>query len=237
MSTVLVTGGSRGIGRATCLAFAKLGYDVAFNYSKDEAGALETVSLLQSEGCEPLVFKCDLADEKKVDEMIGNIFGLEILVNNAGISQFGMIQDTTLENWNRIFAVNTTGAFLCTRAAINKFLKRGSGSIVNVSSIWGETGGACEAAYSASKAALIGFTKAAAKELAPSGINVNCVSCGMIETAMNERLSDAEKKAFLEDVPLGRAGTSEEVAQAIVFLARSKYITGEVLRINGGGLI
>ena len=133
--------------------------------------------------------------------------------------------------------MNTTGAFLCTRAAINKFLKRGSGSIVNVSSIWGETGGACEAAYSASKAALIGFTKAAAKELAPSGINVNCVSCGMIETAMNERLSDAEKKAFLEDVPLRRAGTPEEVAQAIVFLARSKYITGEVLRINGGGLI
>ena len=126
------------------------------------------------------------------------------------------------------------GAFFCTRAAIPKFLRRGGGSIVNISSVWGEAGASCEAAYSASKAALIGFTKAAAKELAPAGIRVNCVCCGMIETDMNARLTESEKAAFLADVPCGRAGTPEEVAAAAVFLAEHRYMTGEVLRVDGG---
>ena len=126
---------------------------------------------------------------------------------------------------------------MCTREAVPKFLKRGGGCIVNISSLWGETGASCEAAYSASKAALIGFTKAAAKELAPSGIRVNCVSAGMIATDMNARFTEEERAAFVASQPLAREGSPEEVAAAALFLARHKYITGEVLRVNGGALI
>ncbi len=231
---VLVTGGSRGIGRAVCLAFAQDGSDVAFCYSKDEAGAAETARLIERAGAGALAIRCDVSDEEQVREMFAAVPSLTVLVNNAGIAQFGEISDTSLAEWNRVMAVNAGGAFLCTRAAVPKFMRRGEGCIVNISSVWGETGGACEAAYSASKAALIGFTKAAAKELAPSNIRVNCVSCGYIETEMNARLSQEEKAEFLRDVPLGRAGTPEEVAAAVLFLAKNKYITGEVLRVNGG---
>lgn len=231
---VLVTGGSRGIGRAVCLAFAQDGSDVAFCYSKDEAGSAETARLIERAGAGALAIRCDVSDEEQVREMFAAVPSLTVLVNNAGIAQFGEIADTSLAEWNRVMAVNAGGAFLCTRAAVPKFMRRGEGCIVNISSVWGEAGGACEAAYSASKAALIGFTKAASKELAPSNIRVNCVSCGYIETEMNARLSQEEKAEFLRGVPLGRAGTPEEVAAAVLFLAKNKYITGEVLRVNGG---
>ena len=159
-----------------------------------------------------------------------------MLVNNAGVASYGLIQDMPLSEWNRVFSVNMTGAFLCTRAAIPKLRARG-GCIVNVASMWGEVGASCEAAYSASKAALIGFTKAAAKELGPAGIRVNAVSCGMIETEMNARFSAREKAAFTDTIPSGRQGTAEEAAAAVRFLAESKYITGEILRVNGGAVI
>ena len=161
----------------------------------------------------------------------------QVLVNNAGISSFGLIQDTPLSQWEAIFRVNMTGAFLCTRAAIPKFLKRGEGCIVNISSMWGETGASCEAAYSASKAALLGFTKAAAKELGPSGIRVNAVTCGMIDTKMNEVLSAEDRLEFIRNLPIPREGTAYEVAEAVLFLSKNKYITGEILRINGGAVI
>ena len=231
---ILVTGGSRGIGRAVCSAFAQDGSDVAFCYLKDEAGAAETARLIERAGAGALAIRCDVSDEEQVREMFAAVSSLTVLVNNAGIAQFGEIADTSLAEWNRVMAVNAGGAFLCTRAAVQKFMRRGEGCIVNISSVWGEEGGACEAAYSASKAALVGFTKAAAKELAPSNIRVNCVSCGFIETEMNARLSQEEKAEFLRGVPLGRAGTPEEVAAAVLFLAKNKYITGEVLRVNGG---
>ena len=144
---------------------------------------------------------------------------------------------TALQEWNDVFSVNMVGAFLCTRAAIPKFVRRGGGCVINISSIWGETGASCEAAYSASKAALIGFTKAAAKELAPSGIRVNCVAAGMISTRMNGQLSEEERKSFVSAQPIAREGTAEEVASAVYFLSRQKYVTGEVLRVNGGALI
>lgn len=234
MSTALVTGGSRGIGRAICLEFARAGYDVAFCWSKDEAGAKETARLISEAGAGALSFCCDVSDEAQVQAMFGQIFGLSVLVNNAGVALYKQVQDTLFAEWKQVFSVNADGAFLCTRAALPKFLQRGGGSIVNIASVWGEAGGSCEAAYSASKAALIGFTKACAKEFAPSGIRVNCLSCGFIETEMNARLSRAEREAFFADVPLGRAGTPEEAAAAVRFLAESRYITGEVLRVNGG---
>ncbi len=237
MSTALVTGGSRGIGRAICVAFARAGYDVAFCYSKDEAGAGETCRCIEAAGAGALPFLCDVTDEQKVGELFCSVPGLTVLVNNAGIAHYGLIQDTALEDWERVFAVNVRAAFLCTRAAIPKFLKRGEGCVVNISSIWGETGGSCEAAYSSSKAALIGFTKAAAKELAPSKIRVNCIAAGMIETEMNARFTAKERAAFVKGIPLGREGTPEEVAAAVLFLVNQPYMTGEVLRINGGALI
>ena len=234
MGMVLVTGGSRGIGRACCAAFAKAGWDVAFCYARDEAGAAETRRLIEACGAGALAFRCDVRSEAQVNEMFSALPGLSALVNNAGVSLFSQLQDTSLAQWREVFAVNCEGAFLCTRAAVPLFLRRGGGAIVNISSVWGEAGASCEAAYSASKAALIGFTKAAAKELAPSGIRVNCVSCGIVDTQMNVRLTEAEKQAFLQDVPLGRQGTPEEVAACALFLARHPYITGEVLRVNGG---
>ena len=172
-----------------------------------------------------------------MNALVAAVPGLAAHDNNAGTALFSQIQDTSLAQWREVFAVNCEGAFLCTRAAVPVFLRRGGGSIVNISSLWGETGASCEAAYSASKAALIGFTKAAAKELAPSGIRVNCVSCGIVDTRMNARLTEAERAAFLEGVPLGRQGTPEEIASAALFLTQSRYITGEVLRVNGGALI
>lgn len=234
MGMVLVTGGSRGIGRACCAAFAKAGWDVAFCYARDEAGAAETRRLIEACGAGALAFRCDVRSEAQVNEMFSALPGLSALVNNAGVSLFSQLQETSLAQWREVFAVNCEGAFLCTRAAVPLFLRRGGGAIVNISSVWGEEGASCEAAYSASKAALIGFTKAAAKELAPSGIRVNCVSCGIVDTQMNARLTEAEKQAFLQDVPLGRQGTPEEVAASALFLARHPYITGEVLRVNGG---
>ena len=234
MGMVLVTGGSRGIGRACCAAFAKAGWDVAFCYARDEADAAETRRLIEACGAGALAFRCDVRSEAQVNEMFSALPGLSALVNNAGVSLFSQLQDTSLAQWREVFAVNCEGAFLCTRAAVPLFLRRGGGAIVNISSVWGEEGASCEAAYSASKAALIGFTKAAAKELAPSGIRVNCVSCGIVDTQMNARLTEAEKQAFLQDVPLGRQGMPEEIAACALFLARHPYITGEVLRVNGG---
>ncbi len=234
MAMVLVTGGSRGIGRACCTAFAQAGWDVAFCYDKDEAGAEETRRLVSERGAGVLALRCDVRSEEQVERMFAALSGVSVLVNNAGVALFAQIQNTTLAQWREVFSVNTEGAFLCTRAAIPRFLRRGGGCIVNVSSVWGEAGASCESAYSASKAALIGFTKAAAKELAPSGIRVNCVACGMADTQMNARLSEQERQAFLQNVPAGRQAAPEEVAAAVLFLAQSRYITGEVLRVNGG---
>lgn len=237
MSTVLITGASRGIGRATAVCFARAGYDVAFCYSKDEEGARRTAELIRREGREPLIFRADISNEADVKAMVDSVFSLEVLVNNAGIALYRELSETTLEEWRRVFSVNTEGAFLCTRYAAEKMRKRGGGCIVNISSVWGETGGSCEVAYSASKAALIGFTKAAAKELAPAGIRVNCIAAGIVDTLMNASLSKNEIADFVTKIPADRMASSEEIAEGVLFLAKSGYITGEVLRINGGLLM
>lgn len=241
MKNVLITGASGGIGRAAAVAFAAKGYQVAIHYRSDIEGAEKTRQRCKNAGKGRIfVFQADISKETDVSYMFDRIQaemgGLDILINNAGIADFGLVQDTSEEDWDRLFAVNCKGVFFCSRAAVPMMLKKKIGSIVNIGSMWGERGASCETAYSASKAAVSGFTKALAKELAPSGIRVNCVAPGLIDTGMNRRLTREELVSFAEDTPLGRIGTPEEVAKAIVFLAEedSSFITGQVLAVDGG---
>lgn len=159
---------------------------------------------------------------------------LDVLVNNAGISKIKVIQDTTVADWNKIFDVNVKSTFLCCREVTNRMVAAGGGSIINISSIWGEVGASCEVAYSASKGAVIAFTKALAKELAPSNVRVNCVSPGVIDTDMNAHLTGAETEELIESIPVGRIGSPSDVGEAVVFMAENGYITGEVLSVGGG---
>lgn len=226
--TVLITGGVRGIGKAIAVAFAKRGERVVVTYSKDEGNAEKMRAL----GIEAV--RADVSDENAIVRLFAQIGRVDVLVNNAGVSQLKQIQDVSYAEFERLFAVNVGGAFLCSREAVKGMLARKSGLIVNISSVWGEVGGSCESVYSASKAALIGFTKALAKELGLSGIRVNAVSPGVIDTAMNARFSAEEMGALKEEIPLGRLGTGEDVAKAVLFLADNDYITGIDLPVGGG---
>ena len=228
MKTVLITGGTRGIGKAIAIAFQKKCYRVVVTYSKDEISATECKGL----GLE--VYKVDVRDENSVVELFKKLGRVDILVNNAGVSLIKQIQDTTKEDWDNLFAVNVTGAFLCAREASKQMISNQSGVIINISSIWGEVGASCEVAYSASKGALIAFTKALAKELAPSKIRVNCVSPGVIQTQMNACFSKEDLSALEEEIPAGRLGYPEEVASAVLFLEENEYVTGIDLAVNGG---
>lgn len=237
MKTALITGGTKGIGKAIALAFLQQGYEVVLNYDKDEAAALATQEEFNMMGYCTVLQRADVSDEEQVADMFREFFSvydrLDVLVNNAGISYVNVIQDTALKDWERIFAVNVRGAFLCCREAVDSMIGSG-GCIINVSSIWGEVGASCEVAYSASKGALIAFTKALAKELAPSRVRVNCVSPGVIDTQMNSHLSSAEMEELIDQIPLGRLGRPEDVANACVYLAENSYVTGEVLSVGGG---
>ena len=228
MKTVLVTGGVRGIGRAIANAFLQKGYRVAVTYSKDE----ENACLARQAGLE--VYQADVSNEKDVLALFQRFSSLDVLVNNAGVSLIKQIQDTTEEDFDKVFAVNMKGAFLCARAATKVMLAKNSGLIVQISSVWGEVGGSCESVYSASKGALLAFTKALAKELGYSGIRVNAVSPGVIDTPMNARFSSEETSAICEEIPAGRMGTAEEVAKAVLFLEENEYVTGIDLPVNGG---
>lgn len=228
MKTVLVTGGVRGIGKAIALAFLKKGYRVIATYSKDEEGAKETLS----EGVE--VYKADVRKEEDILTLFQKVGEVDILVNNAGASLIKQIQDTTKAEMDDLFAVNVIGAILFSREAAKGMISKQSGLIINISSVWGEVGASCESVYSASKGALIAFTKALAKELGWSGIRVNCVSPGVIDTKMNGHFSCEEKTALVEEIPVGRMGQAEEIASAVVFLEENGYITGIDLPVNGG---
>lgn len=229
MKRALVTGGTRGIGLAVCRLFSQNGYAVTATYSHSEEDAVRARKLLPSVA----FVKADVSSEADAEALFAGFSALDVLVCNAGVALFKQVQDVTAEEYRRVMDTDMGGVFLCAKHAVKKMLERG-GAIVNVASVWGETGGSCESVYSAAKGAVIAFTKALAKELAPSGITVNCVSPGVIETSMNARLTAGEKKMLEEEIPLGRFGTAEEVASAILFLAEHRYITGQVLSVNGG---
>ena len=228
MKKVLITGGTRGIGKAIALKFIKKGYRVCVTYSKDE----ESATKMREMGVE--TYKCDVRKESEIKLLFEKFGAVDILVNNAGVSLIKLTQDVTAEEWDDLFAVNVRGAFLCSREAIKGMLFNQKGLIVNISSVWGEVGASCETAYSASKSALIGFTKALAKELAPSGIRVNCISPGVIDTKMNEHFTPDDLALIKEEIPVGRLGKSEEIATAVVFLEENEYITGVDLPVGGG---
>ena len=238
MKTVFITGGSRGIGRAMVKLFSERGYSVAFTYNSSESQANE-LSLLTG----ALAIKADSSSEKEVKnavkiakEKLGNI---EILINNAAVSSFSLFTDITLEEWNKIFSVNVNGAFLYSRELLGDMINNKCGRIINVSSMWGITGSSCEVHYSATKAALIGMTKALAKEVGPSGITVNCIAPGVIDTDMNKSISPEDIDTLKNETPLMRIGSPEEIAEAAFFLAGdgATFITGAVLNVNGGYLI
>lgn len=230
MREVLVTGGTRGIGLACVEKFLAAGDRVTALWSQD----LPSAERARERFPAVRFLRADVAKEEDVQQVFEHLPMLDVLVNNAGVSLFAQVQDTSLSDFERVMAVNAGGTFLCCKYAVKKFLARGSGAIVNVSSVWGETGGSCESAYSASKGAVIAFTKALAKELAPSHITVNCVCPGVIDTVMNAWLTGEERDSLCEEIPLGRLGTAEEVARAVFFLAGNGYVTGQALGINGG---
>lgn len=232
MKTIFITGGSRGIGEAVVRA-AATEYNVAFSFNKsaDRAAAL-------AKELGAFAVQADVSDSASVDAAVKKVEdrfgGIDLLVNNAGVSSSGLLQDVSDGEWRRIFAVNCDGTFYVTRAVLPYMIKKQRGAIVNVSSIWGRVGGSCEAAYSASKAAVIGLTKALAKEVAPSNITVNAVAPGAIDTDMMKVYSSEDVKALEYEIPLGRLGTPGEVASAVMFLLQNPYVTGQVLGIDGG---
>lgn len=239
MKTVLINGGSRGIGAAMVKTFADAGWCVAFTYKSSEERAKE---LEKATGA--LAIKADSAKEEQVvgavtlaEERLGKI---DCLINNAAISSFSVFTDITLDAWNEMLSVNLTGAFLYSKAVIPGMVRRQEGRIINISSMWGITGSSCEVHYSAAKAALIGMTKALAKELGPSGITVNAIAPGVIDTEMNRNsLTDEDLAALIDETPLMRIGKAEEIAASALFLAGegASFITGEVLSVNGGYVI
>lgn len=238
MKTVLITGASRGIGAACARKFAAQGCRVAINYnhSKEEAETLAAELggiAVQADVSDPVQVK------KMVDTVLDKFCQLDILVCNAGVSHVGLLSDMTNEQWKGLFGVNTDGVFYCCREVIPHFVHRKQGSIVTVSSMWGQVGASCEAAYSASKAAVIGLTRALAKELGPSGIAVNCVAPGVIDTDMNRALTKEDLDVLREETPLGQIGTAGQVADAVWFLSggQASFVTGQVLAVNGGLVI
>jgi 3-oxoacyl-[acyl-carrier protein] reductase len=243
MKTVLITGASRGIGSACAEKFASEGYNVILNCIKSiDTAAKKALELSEKYGVKACAIKADVASEyevkdlfKKAKESLG---APDILINNAGIANIGLFQDMSSEEWDRLFGVNVKSVFLCCKEAIPHMIANQSGAIINVSSMWGEVGASCEAAYSASKAAVIGYTKALAKELAPSGIRVNCISPGLIDTDMNSTLTEEIKDELCRDIPLQRIGKAEEVAEWIYLVAtRGTYVTGQTFSVNGGAVI
>ncbi len=241
--TALVTGASRGIGRAAALALAKEGWRVVLNYFSSEGSAVAAVREILDAGGEAIAVQADVSDPGQVGILFAEAekrFGpVELLVNNAGISQQKLLTDLSDEDWRHMMGVHLDGCFYCCRAALPAMIRKKAGKIINLSSIWGMVGGSCEVHYSAAKAGIIGLTKALAKEVGPSGIQVNCVAPGVIATEMNGQLSPEDLAALREETPLGRIGAPEDVAAAILFLASpaGDFITGQVLSPNGGFVI
>ena len=235
MSNVLIIGGSRGIGRAAVLAFRNSGNNVVFTYHKSE---IEADALRQECGAVPV--RCDVKHSDSVriavNRAIEAMGQIDVLICNAAVADYNLITDINESRWEEIMNTNLNGVFYAVRHVLPSMISRKSGCIITVGSMWGEVGSSCEVAYSASKAGVIGLTKALAKEVGPSGIRVNCISPGLIDTDMNKSVDESAIKEMEEETPLGRMGSPEEVAKAMEFLAsdESSFITGQVIPVNGG---
>ena len=244
MKTAVVTGASRGIGAACAVAMAKSGYNVILGYKeqKQKAENLAKV-LIEGYGIAALAVQADVSDSKQAQELVDvayrNFGRVDVLVNNAGIAGYKLFTDITDEEWNEMIGTNLTGVFNCSRAAVKYMVSAHSGSIVNISSMWGQVGASCEVHYSASKAGVIGMTQALAKELAPSGVRVNCLCPGVIRTDMLSEIDDETVSSLIEETPLGRLGSPKDIADAVAFLCSdgATFITGQVLGVNGGFVI
>lgn len=240
MRYALITGASRGIGAATAQEFARRGWGVAVNYLHSRPQALALSEELEAMGVPALAVCADVSDRRQVQRMVDNVLEkfcqLDILVCNAGISKTGLVSQIDETDWRHLFAVNVDGMHFCCQAVLPHMIHRKGGSIVTLSSMWGQVGGSCEAAYSATKGAVIAYTKALAKELGPSNIRVNCVAPGVIHTEMNGELSAEDFAELAEATPLGRIGSPKEVAQTVAFLAseEAEFLTGQILSPNGG---
>ena len=232
MSTVVITGGSRGIGAAAVELFASKGHRVCFLYEKNHAAAQAVV---EKTGATAIC--CDVANGQAVKKAFETIGDVDVLICNAGIVSYGLMQDLDSQQWDRIFDVNVKGVYNCVNAAMPAFLRKHAGCVITVSSMWGQVGASCEAAYSATKGAVIALTKALAKELGPSGIRVNCVAPGVIETDMCANVDPEILAEMAEETPAGRNGTPMDVAKAMEYLAEAEFITGQILPVNGGYVI
>ncbi len=241
MKNVLITGATGGIGSAIAEAFAKNGYNVALHTNSKPDEAQKNAEALSEEfGIKSVGVKADISNENDVKSMyetLDKTFGkIDVLVNNAGVSFVSMLCDTSVDDWDRVMDINLKGTFLTSKEAMKNMVHNKWGRIINVSSVWGNVGASCEVVYSASKAGLVGFTKALAKELAPSGITVTAVSPGLIDTKMNSHLSKEDVDALCDEIPMGRMGKPSEVAHAVLFLAseEASYITAQNITVDGG---
>ena len=236
---VLITGASRGIGKSTALLFARKGFHVFLNCNTSVRELAEVKNKIEKTGGICTLVPGNVGNPSDVEQIFHNIHSitprLDILINNAGTAHIGLLHDMTDEEWNHVIQTNLSSVFYCCRAAVPAMISEKSGRIINISSIWGNTGASCETAYSASKSGVNGLTRALAKELAPSNIQVNALSCGVIDTVMNDQLTDEERQTLEYDIPAGRFGSPEEVAQMIWNMANApSYMTGQVIGIDGG---
>ncbi|MBC6003235.1 elongation factor P 5-aminopentanone reductase [Paeniclostridium hominis] len=241
--TALITGASRGIGKAIATLFAENGYNVLINYNNSEKEALDLYNELKSRGFAVDTYKADVSKKEEVNLMvnycIGQFEGIDVLVNNAGISKTNLFTDISYEEWDEVISTNLNSVFYTTKKALQYMIPQMSGKIINISSIWGMVGGSYEVHYSTSKAAIIGMSKALAKELGPSNIQVNCIAPGVIQTDMLDNIEDDALEALRQETPLMRLGTVEDIANCALFLAsdKSNFITGQVISPNGGFVI
>jgi 3-oxoacyl-[acyl-carrier protein] reductase len=239
-TTVLVTGASGGIGAAIAERFAAGGYRVAIHYRANHEGANETARRCLARGAAVLTVAADLRSKEQIlrmrDKLDHHGMSPDILVNNAGVAHYGLLSDVTEEDWDRVMDINLKGMFLCTQAFMPRMIRRRYGRIINVSSIWGITGASCEVVYSTAKGGVNAFTKALAKELAPSGVTVNAVAPGAVDTSMLDNLDDEDRRLLIDDIPAGRLAQPEEIASLVYFLAlpESGYMTGQIISPNGG---
>lgn len=239
-NVVFVTGGSGGIGSEICREFARNGYPVAIGYNSNLGSAKSIADEINTNGGIAMAVKCDIGSEKSIEcsiqEIQNNLGAIEILINNAGVANIGLFTDLNANEIAGLININLTGAMLCSKIVLPQMIRQKHGKIINITSVWGEFGASCEVVYSAAKAGLIGFTKALSKEVAPSGINVNAISAGIIDTPMNDELSEDDILTITDEIPIGRIGKPSDISSAALFLASesANYISGQIIRIDGG---